>query len=74
MSDEGGLFLTPLANLFSNIEEKLGLMKWERGEGLTVLIRAKMKLSLFSIIQNVQPDGLQTGESSAVLTTWITRL
>ena len=54
MSDEGGLFLTPLANLFSNIEEKLGLMKWERGEGLTVLIRAKMKLSLFSIIQNVE--------------------
>ena len=68
MSDEGGLFLTPLANLFSNIEEKPGLMKWERGEGLTVLIRAKMKLSLFSIIQNVQPDGLQTGESSAVRT------
>ena len=63
----------PLANLFSNIEEKLGLMKWEKGKGLTALIRSKMKLNLSSIIQNVQPDCLQTGESSAMRTKWIIR-
>ena len=63
----------PLANLFSNIEEKLGLMKWEKGKGLTALIRSKMKLNLSSIIQNVQPDCLQTGESSALRTKLIIR-
>ena len=43
------------------------------GEGLTALIRSKMKLNLSSIIQNVQPDCLQTGESSAVRTKLLIR-
>ena len=63
MSDEGELFLTPLANLFSNIEEKLSLMKWER-EGVDCVNQNQDEINpLRSIIQNVQPDCLQTGES-----------
>ena len=72
MSDEGELFLTPLANLFSNIEEKLSLMKWERAKGLTVLIRAKMKLTpsdpLFKMFnQTVCKRG---NRSNAIRTKW----
>ena len=59
MSDEGGMFLTPLANLFSNIEEKLGVDE-VRGRVDCVNQRQDEIKPLSSIIQNVQPDCLHT--------------